>query len=129
MIIVCIFSTTKYHDRFNIQRKLHDFKDTNFKNSIDAQVISKKLFGLKWITPEFNKDLQKEIDMIIDTKNVLNKDKRKKIVFSNHSVLYKLLKDKNNSPGRWYAGDGSTHPIPNNKYYDKYKKILIKFNH
>ena len=43
LIIVCIFSTTKYHDRFNIQRKLHDFKDTNFKNSIDAQVISKKL--------------------------------------------------------------------------------------
>ena len=32
--------------------------------------------------------------MIIDTKNVLNKDKRKKIVFSNHSVLYILLEDK-----------------------------------
>ncbi len=125
LIIVCIFSTTKYHDRFNIQRKLHDFKDTNFKNSIDAQVISKKLFGLKWITPEFNKDPQKEIDMIIDTKNVLNKDKRKKIVFSNHSVLYILLEDKIYSPGRWYAGDGSTHPIPNNKYYDKYKKFLL----
>ena len=125
LILVCIFATIKYHDRFNTNRKFHDFKNNvDFNNSIDAKVISKKLSGLRWITPDFHEDPKKEINMMIDSINILNAEKRKKMIFTNHSILYATLEDKIYSPGRWYVGDGSTQPIPGNKYYNQYKKFL-----
>ena len=63
--------------------------------------------------------------MMIDSKNILNADKRKKMIFTNYSILYVVLEDKIYAPGRWYVTDGSTHPIPGNKYYNQYKIFLI----
>ena len=125
LITICIFATAKYHDRFNTNRKFHDFKNVDFKKSVDPAIISKKLSGLRWITPDFHKNPKKEINMMIDSKNILNADKRKKMIFTNYSILYVVLEDKIYAPGRWYVTDGSTHPIPGNKYYNQYKKFLI----
>ena len=52
-LLFCLFVTSKYHLRFNDERKFHEMPKINFDLSVDAKKIDKKLSGLKWITPIF----------------------------------------------------------------------------
>ena len=51
IISLCIGITFKYHLRFNVERKFHEFNNADFSKAVDALVLSKKLTGLKWISP------------------------------------------------------------------------------
>ena len=53
LVLVCIYSTIKYHYRFNEGRKFHDLNHLNFDLSVSGESIDQKLKGLKWISPEF----------------------------------------------------------------------------
>ena len=55
----------------------------NLNKAVSANQIDKKLNGLKWITPNL-KDASKEIAMINQIKNILQKDNRKKMVLGNY---------------------------------------------
>ena len=125
-ILFCLFVTTKYHVRFNEERRFHEMTNINFDLSIDAQRIDSKLSGLNWITPLFPNDPEKEIQLLNKTIDVLKNDKRKKIVLTNYSFLSSVLNENLNSPSRWYIPNGAVYPLENNKYFDKYKNFLIK---
>ena len=58
LIIFCIGITFKYHQRFNIERKFHEFKNINFSAGLDSEKLSKKFSGLTWITPSTNNNEQ-----------------------------------------------------------------------
>ena len=69
LISLCLFATLKYHLRFNENRKFHELENVDFKLSIDAKKIDKKLSGLKWITPEFKNNPGEEIQLINQIKS------------------------------------------------------------
>ena len=50
LIAIFIFSTTKYHFRFNQNKKFMELAGVDFSYSIDAKLLDKKFEGLKWIT-------------------------------------------------------------------------------
>ena len=121
----CFFVTTKYHVRFNEDRRFHEMGNINFDLSIDARRIDAKLSGLNWITPLFPNDPEKEVRLLNATIDILKNDKRKKIVLTNYSFLSSVLNENLNSPSRWYIPNGAAYPIENNKYFDEYKNFLI----
>ena len=47
LVLFCLFATTKYHLRFNENRKFHELVYSDFKLAIDANKIDKKFSGLK----------------------------------------------------------------------------------
>ena len=47
MILLCLFTTAKYHIRFNENRKFHELHNTNFNLALSANTIDKKLSGLQ----------------------------------------------------------------------------------
>ena len=49
-LILCIFLTFKYFDRFIDKRKFHDLQNVNLKNAISAKTIHESLYPLNWIT-------------------------------------------------------------------------------
>ena len=124
VIFLSVFSTYKYHFRYNEGRKFHELKNVDFNLAVEAKQIDKKLSGLNWITPQFSDNPQKEIELINQVKNILAEDKRTKILITNYPFYSVILNQKISSPSRIYTGDGTTHPIKGNKYTEKYKELM-----
>ena len=61
IISVCIISVGKYHFRFNEERKFNELENIDLSVAVDANMIDKKLRGLKWIT-YLNPDDPKKIN-------------------------------------------------------------------
>ena len=126
LILICLFATTKYHVRFNENRKFHELNYVDFKLALEASKIDKKLSGLKWITPQYKNQTKEEINLIIETKLHLFNDDKVKMLMSNYSFFSAILNEKIFSPSRWYLFDGTDFPTKENKYFRSYKNLLIK---
>jgi hypothetical protein len=124
LIFLCIFATYKYHLRYNEGRKFHELKNVNFELAVQGSKINKNLKGLNWITPQFKSNPEEEINLINKISHILKKDKRNKMLITNYPFFSVILNENFFSPSRVYTGDGTTHPIKNNKYVKTYK-ILI----
>ena len=122
IVLICFFSTMKYHLRFNENRKFHDLSHVDFSSSINAAIIDEKLSGLNWISP-FNKNPNEEIDLAKFAKKVLKEDKRNKMVITDFVFFSAILDEKLNSPSRSY--DTISYPGKKNKYFKKYKVFLL----
>ena len=122
ILLICFFSTIKYHLRFNENRKFHDLSHVDFSSSINAAIIDEKLSGLNWISP-FNKNPDEEINLAKFAKKVLKKDTRNKMVITNFVFFSAILGEKLNSPSRSY--DTISYPGKKNKYFKKYKAFLL----
>tara|TARA_Y100000590_G_scaffold453999_1_gene600038 strand:+ start:2531 stop:4099 length:1569 start_codon:yes stop_codon:yes gene_type:complete len=125
IIFICLFATLKYHLRFNENRKFHELTDVNLNISVDASKIHKKLSGLKWITPEYKDQPQKEIDYINKIQSHLANDKRNKMVITNYLFFSSLLDEKLHMPSLAMI-DNTTHPMKNSKYFMKFKKLMVR---
>jgi len=127
LILSLFFYTTfKYHLRFNEDRKFHEFVETNFELSVPAKKIDRKLFGLKWITPEYKANPEDEIDLILNVKSYLQNDKRKKMIMAHHAFFSVILDQKTFTPTRFFTKHGVSHPTKENKYFKNYRKFFIK---
>ena len=124
-ISFCLLVTIKYHMRFNENRKFHELNNVNFNLFSNAEIIDNKFKGLKWITPEYKNKSLEEIDLINSMKLHLLRDKRNKMLMTNYSFFSVILNEKIYSPSRWYISDGTDVPLQGNKYFSKYKKLLI----
>ena len=122
ILLICFFSTIKYHLRFNENRKFHDLSHVDFSSSINAAIIDEKLSGLNWISP-FNKNPDEEINLAKFAKKVLKNDKRNKMVITDFVFFSAILDEKLNSPSRSY--DTISYPGKKNKYFKKYKAFLL----
>ena len=62
-----------------------------FSNAVNSVKLSKKLSGLKWISPRKNtkQETSLEVDQLNAYKNILLKDKSKKIIIT--IILYFLF--------------------------------------
>tara|TARA_B100001123_G_C15331342_1_gene1031303 strand:- start:1716 stop:3284 length:1569 start_codon:yes stop_codon:yes gene_type:complete len=123
VLIIFIFSSFKYHIRFNQNKKFMELSNVNINMAVDAGQIDKRLSGLKWITPEFKNNPQEEINLLIDTKKKLFEIKEKKIFITDYQFLSSLLKNKSPSPNKWY--DYLSVPDKENQYYDEYKNFFL----
>ncbi len=127
-ILSCILLTLKYHYRYNVERKFHEFNNTNFNQSISAILLSKKFKGLQWITPdvismEQNND---NIYFLNNVKKILKNDKKNKIVITNYSFFSVLLNENVSAYSRWFPGDNSAFPRKGDIYFNDYKKFIDK---
>ncbi len=125
LILICLFAVTKYHIRFNENRKFHELNYVNFNLASNGQEIHKKFAGLKWITPKYKEKPSEEINLINAVKIHLLEDNRTKMVITNYSFFSSILNEKLFSPSRWYISDGTDYPLEDNKYFSNYKNLLI----
>ena len=126
LIIFCMLATIKYHLRFNVERKFHELNGVQFTSAVSSEKISKKLLGLKWISPRKNtkEEILLEVNQLNAYKNILLKDKSKKIVITNYSLFSVLLNENVSSYSRWFPGDNSAFPVKGNIYFDKFSDFI-----
>ena len=117
------FLTTKYHLRFNEERKFHELSSVNFQNSISASKISNKLIGLNWITPQRSNNVIQEINEINRIKKILKKEKNF-LLLTNYSFFSVILDTSTHSPTRWFTFDGTDYPRTEGKFKTQYKNLF-----
>jgi len=125
IIAVCLFSSVKYHIRFNEERKFNELENVDISKSIDAKIINQKLKGLRWITylsPENPKD---EINDLIEAMRLFKKDKRIKMLITDYQFISPILGIYDNSPNQWHHPSVSF-PIRGSKYFTYYQDYFIK---
>jgi len=124
IIILLVFSTLKYHDRFNNHKKFMELNDANFDLALNAVLIDKNLKGLKWITNKFMENPEKELKLLSQSKYFIKKSKFNYTVITDYQFLPITLNLKTISPSKWY--DAISVPSKKNIYRDEFKNFFIK---
>ena len=117
-----IFSTTKFHYRFNVDRKFLDLEKVDKKKAIDAITIDEKLKNLKWISKYY--EPIEEINLVKKAIKTIGSDNREKILITHYQFFSTVLDNNINLLNRWYLWDNNTHPTENHKYFIFYKKMI-----
>ena len=121
---IFIFSTGKYHIRFNLEKKFIELSNVNFNLSESSTQIDDRLKGLKWITPDFSKNPSHEINLLIKTKNILLEKKERKIIVTDYQFFSSLLNNKFASPNKWY--DDLSIPRKKSNYYKIHRDFFLE---
>ncbi len=124
-ILVCIFSVTKYHIRFNEHRKFNELEKVDLSKAIDAKNLSESLKGLRWITYKYPENPSKELKNLKDTVKVLSSDTSKKALITDYQILAPILGIYDYSPNQWHHPSVSF-PLKDQKYFKIYKKFFIQ---
>ena len=123
-VLLCIFSVTKYHLRFNELRKFNELEKVNLNKAIDAGQISQDLKGLKWITYEYRNNPEEEILNLNEIIKILSKDNSKKILITNYQFLAPVLGIYDYSPNQWHHPTVSF-PVKGHEFFNDYKLFFI----
>ena len=124
ILLIFIFSTIKYHVRFNHHKKFMELANVNFNLAEDASKVDIRLRGLKWITTHYPEKPLYEINLLIDTKKFLSKINEEKIIITDYQFFSSLLDNKFASPNTWY--DGLSIPRKESNYYKIHKDFFLK---
>ena len=102
-----------------------DLRKANKENAIDAEMLDKKLAGLKWITPFYQDNPKKEILLLKEAISIIDNDVRKKIIITDYQFISVILSLYDYSPSQvWYSYH--VNPIKGSKYFKIYKKFFIE---
>lgn len=123
ILVIMIFTTLKYHHRFNVERKFMELSNVNFDLAEDSFELDHKLKGLKWISPGFA-DPKQELSLLKNIKNQIISDGSKKIIITDYQIFPAITNIKSFAPNKWF--DILSVPNKKNKYFLNYKNFFIK---
>lgn len=123
IIIIFSISLTKFHIRFNHNKKFMEFSNIDFNIAVNAKEIDYKLSNLNWITPEYPTSPKKEISYLNEAKNIITKDLKPKILVTDYQFLQAIIPNNRVSPNKWY--DDLSVPRKDNKFFKHYKRFFL----
>ena len=124
LMLILVFTTTKYHIRFNENKKFMELSNVELNLSVNAISLDKSLKGLKWITQSYPENPKEELTKLSKIIKIIQSDNTKKILITDYQVLPSILKLKTSAPNKWF--DDLSVPDMNNKYYKNYQEFFIK---
>ena len=101
-----------------------ELSHVNFNKSVDAVFLDNKLRGLQWITPKFSENPKYELELLRQTKNVIERDTNNKIIITNYLMLPAITNNKNYAPNKWF--DDLSVPKKNNVYFKFYQDFFLE---
>ena len=123
LMIIFIYSTFKYHIRFNEDKKFMELNGVNINNFVDGSNLDKSFSGLKWITHLYPKNPEDEINLLAESIKVIKSEKSKKIIITDYQFISSITKNKFSTPNKWH--DKISVPGKDNKFYEIYKEFFF----
>mgnify|MGYP006074285261 CR=1 FL=1 len=123
VMLIFVFSTAKYHIRFNQNKKFMELVNADLNLAIAANKLDQRFGKLKWISPYYLENPETEIDLLINTKNILLNKHERKIIITDYQFFSSFLENKFASPNKWY--DNLSVPNKKNKYYNDHKFFFM----
>ena len=124
LVTFTIFITTKYHLRFNEDRKMLNLENINIKNNVDSGLIHPSLKGLKWITYKYPEAPIKEIELVKNSLEIIDNDKSKKMLLTDYLFFSSVLEEDLHNPTRWPSLQDASNPDTKNIYHPIYKEFI-----
>ncbi len=124
VIFVTLFATSKYHLRFNEDRKMLNLENINLQNSVKAGLLHPSLKGLNWITTENTDNPIVELNLIKESLDQIKKDDSKIMMMSGYLFFSAIINKDLNNPSRWPSMGDASNPAPDNKYHLEYKTFI-----
>ena len=124
LVTFTIFITTKYHLRFNEDRKMLNLENINIKNNVDSELIHPSLKGLKWITYKYPEAPIKEIELVKNSLEIIDNDKSKKMLLTDYLFFSSVLEEDLHNPTRWPSLQDASNPDTKNIYHPIYKEFI-----
>ena len=122
IIFIMIVATSKFHLRFNVEKKFMELSEVDFNLTQGGEILDSKLSGIKWITPNYPNNPKKELFLLQDTKDKIIKEKKIKIIVSDYQILPSITKTVKFAPNKWF--DDLSVPNEDNKYSKVYKNFF-----
>ena len=129
LILTTIFTTAKYHYRFNENRKMLNLEKVDLNIAIDSLEIDARLKGLKWITKNYSKNPVREIEILKEIIKKIKDDKNKVMLYSHYLFLSAIIGEDLSNPTRWPSQADASNPSNENEYhpiYLNFVKNLVK---
>ena len=124
LMILVLFSSFKFHVRYNIERKFIDLEKIDKSQFINASEIHEKFNNLKWgsryTEPKKDKLFLKKV---IKT---LKNESENSYIISHYQFFSTFLNKPFFILNRWYIWDNNSHPTENHKYFAYYKNFVRK---
>jgi len=124
LIFLCVGTTMHYANKYILTRDFADLRKVDKKKSIDAKVLDKKLSGLKWITPLYPENPNKEISRLLEVINIIKNDKRNKAIVTDYQFISVILSTYDNSPSQVWFINHIFNQGKGSKYFKIYKKFF-----
>ena len=103
LIFLCVGSTIHYTNKYILTRDFADLRKVNLRNTINANVLDEKLSGLKWITPLYPNNPDKEISRLKEAIHIIKNDMRNKTIITDYQFISVILSSYDNSPNQvWF---------------------------
>ncbi|MDA9703365.1 hypothetical protein N9U73_00835 [Candidatus Pelagibacter bacterium] len=126
LILFTVFTTIKYHYRFNEDRKMLNLEKVKLETAVDSLKIDEKLKGLKWISIKYQKNPLNEIKIINEIIDIVKKDKNRLMFYSDYIFLSALLNKDLNTPTRWPSLKDASNPSKKNEFHEVYLNFVKK---
>ena len=123
--MICIFSVTKYHLRFNEHRKFNELEYIDLSKAVDAKNLSESLKGLKWITSINPNSPYQELENLKEVVKFLQKNKKNKTLITDYQILAPISGIYDFSPNQWHHPSVSF-PLKGQKYFKDYKNYFVQ---
>jgi len=124
IFLIVLFSTSKFHLRFNVERKFHDLENVDKTLALKAKYINKNFNNLRWIS-KFDKP-KDELFVINKAMQVIKNDKRQISLITHYQFIATFLDRPLHLFNRWYLWDNNTHPTENHEHFQFYKSMINK---
>lgn len=125
ILFLSLSSSIHYFSKYIAKRDTLMLKYVDLNRSIDAIQIDKKLKNLKWITYHYPNNPEEEIKILKKSIKVIKNDNRKKMLVTDYQFISVILEINDNAAARiWWRHH--LYPSPNEKYFDVWKKFLLK---
>ena len=125
LIALSFCSTIYYGYKYVNKRNFMDLQNSNISKSVNAGVISNKLSGLKWITPQYPNNPEQEISKLQEAIKIIQSDKSNIMLVTDYQFISVVNSFYDFSPNKvWYYFH--VYPTKDNKYFEVYRNFFIK---
>ncbi len=125
IIIISLGSLLHYGNKYILSRDFADLRNVNLNKAVNAKKLDYKLNGLKWITPLYPNNPNKELKLLNETINIIKKDQKRKVIITDYQFISVVLGILDNSPNQVWFINHMLNQDRNSKFFKIYKKFLI----
>ena len=124
-LIFSLISTVYYHEKYISKRDTLLLRNLDLNTAVDSSILSEKLKNLRWITHNYPKNPEHEIQNLLETINIIKDDRKAKMIVTDYQFISVILSIKGNSAARiWWRHH--IYPVPNTKYFIHWKNFLLQ---
>jgi len=124
-LIFSLVSTVYYHEKYISKRDTLLLRNLDLKTAADASILNENFKNLRWITHNYPKNPEREIQNLLKTINIIKKDGKAKMIVTDYQFISVILSIEGNSAARiWWRHH--IYPVPNTKYFIYWKNFLLK---